>query len=80
MANQNVTLSIPKDILRKVKHLAIEKNTSISGLLVKTLTDLVKKEDVYKKARERHLRVLNSKLNLETKGKTSWSRSDLHER
>ena len=39
-STQNVTLSIPKDILRKAKILAVQKNTSLSGLLTQTLTEL----------------------------------------
>ncbi len=38
---QNVTLAIPKDVLRKAKILAVQKNTSLSGLLTQTLIDLV---------------------------------------
>lgn len=29
MQYQNITLSIPKELLRKIKHIAIEKQTSI---------------------------------------------------
>lgn len=32
METQNITLSIRKDLLKAAKHIAIERNTSLSGL------------------------------------------------
>lgn len=79
MEYQNVTLSLPKDVLRRAKHLAIERGTSLSGLLTGLLKDLVEKEDAYRKARERHLAALDT-LVLGTQGNPRWSRSELHAR
>ena len=53
MQCQNITLSVPKDILRKAKHLAIEKQTSVSGLLAKTLEDIITKDEAYTQAKLR---------------------------
>lgn len=61
MECQNITLSIPKDILLKVKHIAIEKQTSVSSLLARTLEELIQKEELYVKAREHHLAILKQK-------------------
>ena len=80
MEYQNITLSLPKDILLKAKHIAVEKRTSLSGLLARTLEDIVKKEDSYRKARERHIAMLNSAPDLGTTGSISWTRGDIHER
>jgi hypothetical protein len=80
MEHQNITLSLPKDILLKAKHIAIEKQTSLSGLLARTLEEMVKREDSYKKARERHLTILNKVPDLGTNGSISWSRGDIYER
>ncbi len=41
MENQNVTLSIPKGVLRKAKILATRKGKSLSNLLTQTLKELV---------------------------------------
>jgi len=76
---QNITLSIPKDVLLKVKHLAIDKQTSISGLLSRTLEELVTKQDVYEKAKKHHLALLGS-LHLDTNGIIPWKREDLYDR
>ncbi len=47
MEYQNITLSLPKEILRGVKHLAIEEQTSVSGLLTRVLEELVRREDAF---------------------------------
>ena len=77
---QNVTLSIPKSILRKAKILAVQKNTSLSGLLTQTLTDLVTRQESYEQARQRNLELLKTGLELGTQGKAIWKREELHER
>jgi predicted transcriptional regulator len=80
MTTQNVTLALPKEILRKAKLLAIQRNTSLSGLLTRALEDVVAREENYQKARKRHSAILRKGLNLGTKGKVTWSREDLHAR
>ncbi len=80
MEYQNVTLSLPKDILLKAKHIAVERRTSLSGLLARTLEDVVNKEDQYRKARSRHIATLNSPADLGTNGCIKWARGDIYER
>ena len=77
---QNVTLAIPKNILRKAKILAVQKNTSLSALLTQTLVDLVAHQEAYEQARQRNLALLKSGLNLGTQGQIPWKREELHER
>jgi hypothetical protein len=77
---QNVTLAIPKDILRKAKILAIHRNTSLSGLLSQTLAELVSREEGYEQARRRSREMLKTGFDLGTQGQISWKREDLHER
>jgi hypothetical protein len=77
---QNVTLAIPKDILRKAKILAVQKNTSLSGLLAQTLTDLVVHQEAYVQARQRNLTLLSNGFDLGTHGDITWKRDELHER
>jgi hypothetical protein len=77
---QNITLAIPKEILRKAKILAVQKNTSLSALLAQTLTDLVANQEAYEQARRRNLMLLDSGFDLGTHGEISWKREELHER
>lgn len=77
---QNVTLAIPKDLLRKAKILAIQKNTSLSGLLTQTLAEMVARQEGREKARLRNLGLLRDGFELGTGGNIPWKREDLHER
>jgi hypothetical protein len=77
---QNITLSIPKPVLRKVKILAVERQTSVSALLTGLLEEIVEREDAYAAARERALARLTRPVNLGTQGRVTWTRESLHER
>jgi hypothetical protein len=78
--NQNVTLVVPKALLRKVKHLAVERETSISGLLVEALEEMVRHNDAYEQAYHRWREDMKNPPNLGLDGKISWTRDELHER
>ncbi|HEY4693136.1 MAG TPA: hypothetical protein VIH16_06835 [Bellilinea sp.] len=77
---QNVTLAIPKEILRKAKILAVKNNTSLSGLLTKTLEAIVSDDEKYQQARLSNIKLLRKGLNLGTQGSISWTREELHDR
>lgn len=79
MEYQNVTLSLPKAILRRARHIAIERGTSLSGLLTYLLEELTRREDAYCLARQDHLAELE-KYDLGTGGNAGWGRGELHER
>jgi len=80
METQNITLSVPKGILRKIKILAVQRSTSVSALLTRMLEELVSSEDAYARARRRHLASLQRRSNLGTRGRATWGREQLHER
>jgi hypothetical protein len=76
---QNITLSLPKDILLRVKLIAVQRQTSVSGLLAQTLERLVQQEDAYVHARRRHLEWLDRGVDLGTDGTILTRRDELHE-
>ena len=80
MEKQNITLSLPKHILRKAKKMAIDHDTSLSGLMVDLLTNLVEQEEQYEIAKQEHLAWLAQGTDLGTHGNISWSRESLYER
>lgn len=80
MERQNITLSLPKDTLLKVKIMAVKRQTSVSGLLTETLEKLVEQEDAYAHARRRYLQWLEQSTDLGTGGQVSAGRDELHER
>lgn len=80
MEYQNITLSIPKEILKKAKHIAVEKNTSVSGLLSRHLEEIVARDNAYKKAKASQMEIMEKGFDLIGEGKASWNREDLHDR
>lgn len=80
MIRQNITLSIPKEVLQKAKHLAIDKQTTLSSLLTSTLEELVAREESYQEACKKQLQLLDKGLNLGLQGQVKWPREALHER
>ena len=79
MDKQNVTLSLPKDILQQAKIIAIKRNSSLSGLLKEILTELVEGEERYQEAMHRNLTRLDEARALNG-GEYTWSRESLHDR
>lgn len=80
MEKQNITLALPKDVLRRVKVLAAERGTSVSALMQRLLEQHLAWHEGYEQARKRQVALLERGLNLGTYGERSWSREDLHDR
>jgi esterase/lipase superfamily enzyme len=80
MSTQNITLALPKHVLRRVKVIAAQRGTSVSRLLVETLQQVAARDEAYERARERAREVLKHPPDLGTRGRANWSRDELHER
>jgi hypothetical protein len=80
MERQNVTLSLPKPLLKRVKVIAAEEEKSVSQLMKEALEDRVHRHGSYERAKKRHLRLLEQGLDLGTRGGPLVSREELHER
>ena len=80
MEKQNITLSLPKDLLRKIKIIAVEEGTSVSGLLSSILEEKVLQKERYQTAHRSHRAILERGADLGTEGSTAWTRQELHER
>jgi len=80
MERQNITLSLPKDLLQKAKILAVKKNKSLSGLLSEYIARMTNEEEAYHAAKAKHRRILKKGFDLGLKGETAWKREDLHDR
>jgi len=80
MERRNVTLSLPKTLLKKAKILAVMKDRSLSDLLRETLEEKVEEETGYQRAKERQIALMEKGFNLGTKGRITISREELHER
>lgn len=75
---QNITLSIDKEIIKKGKIIAAQKDTSISKMLSDQLKGMVEKEDQYEAARRNALQALKEGFHLG--GRINWKREDLYDR
>jgi predicted transcriptional regulator len=80
VASRNVTLSLPEELLRRLKILAAKEDTSISALLTATLSELADYEEGYGEARDAMIADLAKGYDLGTRGQISWTRDSLHER
>ena len=80
MARQNVTLSLPKSLLKRAKVLAATRETSLSELMRKSLEDRVREANGYNRARLRQLKLLQEGLDLGTKGLIKTTREEIYER
>jgi len=78
--NQNVTLSVPRDLLKRVKRLAADRDSSVSALMTEALSRLADEDRRYSAARKRALAAMKSARSLGTRGQRTWTRDELHER
>ena len=80
MERQNVTLSLPKELLKRAKAMAASKEKSLSELLRESLEEKIKEATGYKKAKNRQMGLLNQGIDLGTKGRITVTREELHAR
>lgn len=80
MQRQNVTLSLPKSLLKKAKLIAAGQERSLSELLRESLEEKIREASGYNKAKKRQLKLLNRGLNLGTDGHINATREELHAR
>lgn len=77
---QNVTLSLPRALLKRIKRVAADRDTSVSAIMTEALARVADREARYSAARRRALSALQSPSSLGTGGEAAWTRDELHER
>ena len=80
MEKQNVTLSLPKDLLKKAKVMAASCNKSLSEFLRESLEARILESSGYRTAKLRQTKLLKEGFDLGTKGQIGFTRDELHER
>ncbi|MFN0168587.1 MAG: ribbon-helix-helix protein, CopG family [Bryobacteraceae bacterium] len=75
-----MTVSLPEELLREIRILAAERDTSISAMLVQALREIADCETGYDEARRGMLADLRKGYRLGTQGKITWTRESLYER
>lgn len=80
METQNITLSLPRRLLRRLKVVAARRETSVSRLIAGMIEEVVSREDEYDEARRRAVARMKRGWDLGTEGRVAVSRDELHER
>jgi len=76
---KNITMAINADLLKKARKIAVDKDTTVTGLIRNYLENLVEQEGKSKKETISELVELLNRSSAEV-GKKTWTREDLHER
>ena len=77
---QNITLSLPRSLLKRIKRVAADRDTSVSALMTDALSRVADEERRFASARRQGLAALRVAPSLGTNGARTWSRDELHER
>lgn len=77
----NITLSLPEDLVKKIRKIAVDRDTTLTSLVREYLMEIARLDSgVGRRRREREALergFLQFQFNV---GKRTWKRQDLHER
>ncbi|MGC8487828.1 MAG: DUF6364 family protein [Clostridia bacterium] len=80
-STRNVTLSLPERVLKKAKHIAVEREISLSKLLSEYIEAIVDESEAYEEARRRARAWLERGFPVdEAPNDYAWTREELHDR
>ena len=80
MDQRNVTISLPEDLLREARHLAVDQGLSLSRYVALVLEERVEATRSRRAAWERQRKLLEAGFELGTCGTIAWTRDEVHER
>ncbi len=75
----NITLSVDDDIIRKVRKIAIDRNTTLTQMVREYLCSVAERDAIEKRRTLKALEESISKFGREM-GERKWKRKDLYER
>ena len=77
----NITLSLPEDLVKKIRKIAVDRDTTLTGLVREYLTDIARRDSAAGRKR-RELEALERSFEQFqfSIGKKTWKRQDLYER
>jgi hypothetical protein len=78
--NQNITLSVPRELLKRIKRLAADHDTSVSSLMTEALARLRTKIAATQRRGSARSPPSGRARSLGTRGRRTWTRDELHER
>lgn len=77
---QNVTLALPKEVLAAAKHLAVDEETTLSGLFARLIAAETERRGAKMHALLRIRQRMEKGYDLGTEGRMPVTREELHER
>ncbi len=80
MDRQDVTFSLPKDLLADARQLAVNRGVSLSRLVAAYLEEMVRRESGYEQAKQRAVARMRRGIPMGLGGRPTWTREDLYER
>ena len=77
----NITLSLPEDLVKKIRKIAVDRDTTLTSLVREYLMEIARLDSgVGRKRREREALESGFQQFQFNVGKRTWKRQDLHER
>lgn len=80
MNTQNLTLALPKVLIKQIKILAAQEDKSITQMIRAMLEKKITKDPAYEEAKKRYFKITKKGFNLGANGHLNISREELHER
>jgi Arc/MetJ-type ribon-helix-helix transcriptional regulator len=80
MDMQNVTVSLPRELVRRARHVAVERGVSISRLVGECITRMLAGGQEQEVARRELLALFDEGLDAGVGDRASWTRDELNER
>lgn len=80
MEKQNVTLSLPKPLLQKLRVSAAKRNVSMSSLMEFAVSKMLLSEDDYDARGKSLIERMKNSPGRGVGGKITWTREEVHER
>ncbi len=77
----NITLSLADDLVKKIRKIAVDRDTTLTGLVREFLTELARENEAAGRKRRERDALERSFEEFQFKvGKRTWKRADLHDR
>jgi len=80
MEKKNITLSLPREVLKRGKIMAAERGISLNELVRQLLQEAAEDGKEYRSSADRQIKLMREGIGLGTKGRISWKRDQLHQR
>ena len=75
----NITLSLDESVVRKVRVIAFQKDTTLTAMVREYLTEVAERDAEAKQESAARIRELSERYSVDI-GPRTWTRDDLHDR